>query len=113
MNTPHDWPMLIAGDWVTGPDAFTVTHPYDGSPVGTTSYASAAQVEAAVAAAGGVRREAEALPIHVRAEALMHISRRLAERVDEVAELITAENGKPLMWAKAEAGRAVSVFRLA
>ncbi len=113
MNTPHDWPMLIAGDWVTGPDAFTVTHPYDGSPVGTTSYASAAQVEAAVAAADGVRRDAEALPIHVRAEALMHISRRLAERVDEVAELITAENGKPLMWAKAEAGRAVSVFRWA
>ena len=43
----------------------------------------------------------------------MHISRRLAERVDEVADLITAENGKPLMWAKAEAGRAVSVFRWA
>lgn len=105
--------MLINGDLVSGPDQFDVLHPYDGTPVGTTSYASADQVEAAVAAAYAVRHEAAALPIHVRAEALMQISRRLAERVDEIAELITAENGKPLMWAKAEAGRAVSVFRWA
>jgi acyl-CoA reductase-like NAD-dependent aldehyde dehydrogenase len=43
----------------------------------------------------------------------MHVSRRLAERADEVALLITAENGKPLKWARAEAGRAASVFRFA
>ena len=39
--------------------------------------------------------------------------RRLAERADEVARLITAENGKPLKWARAEVGRAVSTFRWA
>ena len=43
----------------------------------------------------------------------MHISRRLAERVDEFAESIAREGGKPLKWAKVEATRAVSTFRWA
>ena len=57
--------------------------------------------------------EAAALPAHARAAALDHVSRRLAERAEEVAELITAENGKPIKWARAEVGRAVSTFRWA
>ena len=46
-----------------------------------------------------------------RAGALDHVSRRLAERADEVAALITAESGKPLKWARLEVARAVSTFR--
>jgi glyceraldehyde-3-phosphate dehydrogenase (NADP+) len=41
------------------------------------------------------------------------VSRRLAERADEVARLITAENGKPIKWARGEVGRAISTFRWA
>jgi acyl-CoA reductase-like NAD-dependent aldehyde dehydrogenase len=106
-------PMLIAGEWMHGDEPLEVHHPYDGSLVQTTTYATTAQVEAAVAAADGVRAEAERLPIHVRAEALASVSRQIQERADEIAELITAENGKPLLWAKGEVGRAVSVFRWA
>jgi acyl-CoA reductase-like NAD-dependent aldehyde dehydrogenase len=43
----------------------------------------------------------------------MHISKRLSERVEEIAQLILEENGKPIMWARAEAGRATTVFRWA
>ena len=83
-----------------------VHHPYDGREVGVPRYATADQVERAVAAAAAVVDEAAALPAHVRAAALDHVSRRLAERADEVARLITAENGKPIKWARAEvAGR--------
>src|SRR6188768_3488102 len=95
-------PMLVAGEWVHGDEKLEVHHPYDGSLVETTTYATKAQVEAAVAAADGVRAEAERLPIHVRAEALAAVSRQIQERADEIAELITAENGKPLLWAKGE-----------
>jgi acyl-CoA reductase-like NAD-dependent aldehyde dehydrogenase len=49
----------------------------------------------------------------VRAAALDHVSRRLAERAEEIARLISAENGKPIKWARGEVGRAVSVCRLA
>ncbi|MGW0242601.1 aldehyde dehydrogenase family protein [Micromonospora chalcea] len=103
----------VAGRPVHGEDELTVTHPYDGQPVGRTTLATADQVEAAVAGAARVAVEAAALPAHARAAALDHVSRRLAERADEVAALITAENGKPVKWAKAEVGRAVSTFRWA
>ncbi|GAB3160069.1 aldehyde dehydrogenase family protein [Microbispora hainanensis] len=69
------------------------------------------QVEQAVAAADAVRKQAAALPIHVRAEALAHVARRLTERAEEIARLISAENGKPIFWARGEVGRAISTFR--
>jgi acyl-CoA reductase-like NAD-dependent aldehyde dehydrogenase len=101
----------VAGRAAHGSDEVMVTHPYDGRVVGRTTWAEPGQVEAAVAAAARVADEAAALPAHVRAAALEHVSRRLAERRDEIAALITAENGKPLKWALIEADRAVSVFR--
>ena len=103
----------VAGEAAHGDEEITVSNPYDGRPVGRTTWATDAQVEAAVAAAAGVADLAAALPAHVRAAALDHVSRRLAERREEVAALITAENGKPLKWARIEADRAVSVFRWA
>jgi acyl-CoA reductase-like NAD-dependent aldehyde dehydrogenase len=106
-------PFYVAGRLATGTDMLEVFHPYDGSLVATVSVPTPAQVEEAVAAAHAVRREASRLSVGTRADALMHVSRRLSERVDEVAELITAENGKPLKWARAEAGRGVATFRWA
>ena len=106
-------PFFVAGTPEHGDDRVTVIHPFDGRVVGHTSWATPAQVETAVAKAASVADEAAALPAHVRATALDHVSRRLAERRAEVAALITAENGKPSKWALIEVDRAVSVFRWA
>jgi acyl-CoA reductase-like NAD-dependent aldehyde dehydrogenase len=106
-------PFYVAGSAERGEDELVVRHPYDGREVGRTSFATPAQVERAVAGAAEVVSAGAALPAHVRAAALDHVSRRLAERAEEVARLITAENGKPLKWARAEAGRAASTFRWA
>src|SRR5258708_14744608 len=106
-------PFWLAGKAATGDSEITVTNPYDGSVVGAAAVPTPDQVEQAVAAAHAVAAEAAGLPLHVRAEALAHVSRRIAERAEEIARLVTADNGKPLLWARAEVGRAVSVFRLA
>ncbi|MFD4603720.1 aldehyde dehydrogenase family protein [Streptomyces sp. NPDC058464] len=103
----------LAGRQVTGEDTFDVTNPWDARLVGKVSVPTDAQVEEAVAAAYAVRDEFAATPAHVRAAALDHVSRRLAERTEEIARLISAENGKPIKWARGEVGRAVSVFRFA
>ena len=58
-------------------------------------------------------KESSRLPVHARADALDHVSKRLAETIDENAELIAREGGKPLKWAKVEATRAVSTYRWA
>lgn len=106
-------PIWVAGRPQHGEEEFFVSHPYDDSPVGATSWATAGQVEAAVAAAAGAAAESAALPAHVRAEALEHVRRRLDEEAETTAELITAESGKPIAWARVEVDRAVSTFRWA
>ncbi|NEC92769.1 aldehyde dehydrogenase family protein, partial [Streptomyces sp. SID12501] len=103
----------LAGREASGEDSFDVHNPWDGRLVGTVSVPTDAQVEEAVAAAHAVTAEFSATPAHVRAAALDHVSRRLAERTEEIAQLISAENGKPVKWARGEVGRAVSVFRFA
>ncbi|MEU0130426.1 aldehyde dehydrogenase family protein [Streptomyces sp. NPDC006289] len=103
----------LAGRRATGEDSFDVTNSWDGRLVGTVSVPTDAQVEEAVAAAWAVREEFAATPAHVRAAALDHVVRRLTERTEEIAQLISAENGKPIKWARGEVGRAVSVFRFA
>jgi acyl-CoA reductase-like NAD-dependent aldehyde dehydrogenase len=72
-----------------------------------------ADVEEAAATAASTFQESRRLPVHARSEALDHISARLKESVNENAELIAREGGKPLKWATIEANRAVSTFRWA
>jgi acyl-CoA reductase-like NAD-dependent aldehyde dehydrogenase len=106
-------PIYIAGAAETSPDEYVVRHPYDGRPVGRVANATPEQVDRAVAAAAAVATKVAGLPAYARTAALDHVSERLVERADEVARLITAENGKPLKWARAEASRAASTFRWA
>src|SRR5215218_6082492 len=110
---PEITPFLLAGRAVTGEETWTISHPYDGRPVAEVAGATGAQGEEAVAAADAVRAEAAALPAHIRSAALDHVSQSLAARAEEVARLVTAENGKPLKWARLEVNRGISTFRWA
>ncbi|HEX6345411.1 aldehyde dehydrogenase family protein [Umezawaea sp.] len=111
--TPQPRPCWIAGRPEQGVREITVHHPYDGTEVATVAVPGPEQVERAVAAAAAVAKEFRRTPAHVRAAALEHVSKALAERIEEIAETITAENGKPLKWAEIEVRRAVSVFKFA
>lgn len=103
----------LAGRQATGDDSFDVTSPWDGRTVAAVSVPTDAQVEEAVAAAYAVKDEFAATPAHTRAAALNHVAQGLSDRTEEIAQLISAENGKPIKWARGEVGRAVSVFRFA
>ena len=104
---------LVAGEWRSGSGTFDVKAPFDDAVVGKVATPGNEDIEDATAAASAVFEETRKLPVHVRAEAMMHISNRLKERGAEVAELIAREGGKPIKWAKVEAARAVSTFRWA
>ena len=106
-------PFLVNGEWRTGEGTFEVHSPYDDAVVAEIGVPTAEDVEEAVATAAETFEVSRNLPVHARADALDHISRRLGESVDQNAELIAQEGGKPLKWAKVEATRAVSTFRWA
>lgn len=106
-------PCWIAGHAEQGEQTLTVRHPYDGTEVVDVAVPGAVQVERAVAAAHDVARAFAAGPAHERAEALRLTADLIADRAEEIAETITAENGKPLKWANAEVDNAVATFRLA
>jgi acyl-CoA reductase-like NAD-dependent aldehyde dehydrogenase len=106
-------PFWLSGAPSTSEQVLEVDSPWDGRVVGVVAVPTDAQVEKAAADLHAVRREAQATPAHVRAAALDHVSARLRARAEEIAALITAENGKPLVWSRGEVGRAVSTFRWA
>ena len=106
-------PFYVAGDWRTGEGTVEVRSPFDDSVVAEVGVPTERDVEDAVLAAAETYKESRHLPTHARADALMHVSRRIAERLDEFAEAIAREGGKPLKWSKVEATRAVSTFRIA
>src|SRR5512133_758016 len=106
-------PYLVNGEWRTGDGTFEVKSPFDDSVVAEVAVPTAADVEEAMATAAATFEESKKLPVWARSEALDHISKRLAETVDENAELIAREGGKPIKWAKVEATRAISTFRWA
>ncbi|WP_199433850.1 aldehyde dehydrogenase family protein [Qaidamihabitans albus] len=106
-------PFWVAGKPVTGEATAVVRNSYDGTEAGLHGIPSTSDVEAAVLAAHEARAGTAALPAHVRAAALDHVSRRITERAGELAALITAESAKPVKWARVEVGRAASTFRWA
>jgi acyl-CoA reductase-like NAD-dependent aldehyde dehydrogenase len=110
---PETRPYYVAGEARTGEETFEVPSPFDGSVVAEVGVPTDHDVEEAVLAAAETFAESRNLPSHARAEALMHVSRRIAERVEEAAEIIAREGGKPLKWSTVEAKRAVSTFRWA
>jgi acyl-CoA reductase-like NAD-dependent aldehyde dehydrogenase len=106
-------PFLVNGEWRTGEDSFEVRSPYDDGVVAEVGVPTEADVEEATATAASTFEESRLLPVHARADALDHVSARLKETIEENAELIAREGGKPLKWARVEATRAVSTFRWA
>ena len=107
------WSFWVAGERTGSARTFAVCSPWDGREVATVAEAGPDHVERAVAAAAAATRPLAALTAHARAAALTDVSAGLTARAGEFAELITAESGKPITWARAEVTRAASTFRWA
>src|SRR3954451_19972337 len=103
--------LLIGGEWIETGEWIDVRSPYSGDVVGRVAKAGARQTCQAVDAAEKAMREP--LPAHKRAEILVRVAAALGRRHDEVARLISDEEGKPLKAARVEAQRAMSTYTMA
>ncbi|HEX6733611.1 MAG TPA: NAD-dependent succinate-semialdehyde dehydrogenase [Azonexus sp.] len=96
---------LIGGHWVGADDGATLTvvDPATGAQLATVPRCGAAETRRAIAAADAALPAWRALTARRRAQLLQAWNRLILDNADDLAQLITAEGGKPLAEARGEA----------
>ena len=92
----RQYPLIIAGEAVATADTFEVRNPSTGEVVGYAPSASAAQLDDAVAAARRAFVSWSKLPDAQRQAHCHAVLDRIANHAEELAQLLTREQGKPL-----------------
>ncbi|MBV8034862.1 NAD-dependent succinate-semialdehyde dehydrogenase [Roseateles sp.] len=93
---------LINGEWVAGTASFAVTDPATGQELAQVPNLGRADTEAAIAAAANALNAWKAKPAKERAAVLVRWQQLLVKHADDLARLMTAEQGKPLAEARGE-----------
>jgi succinate-semialdehyde dehydrogenase / glutarate-semialdehyde dehydrogenase len=99
---------LIGGDWLAGSGRFEVSDPATGLHLADVANLGATEAEAAIAAANKAWPAWRAKTAKERAAVLMKWFALLHQHADDLARIMTAEQGKPLAEAKGEVGYGAS-----
>jgi succinate-semialdehyde dehydrogenase/glutarate-semialdehyde dehydrogenase len=99
---------LIDGQWVDAAERFDVTDPATGAVLAQVPNLGASHTEAAIAAANAAWPAWRGLPAKARAAIMMKWFHLLHQHADDLARIMTAEQGKPLAEAKGEVGYGAS-----
>jgi succinate-semialdehyde dehydrogenase/glutarate-semialdehyde dehydrogenase len=104
--------MFVDGEWVLaeGGGTFDVVNPADQSIVATVTNGAAPEIRHAVEAAHASFREWSALAPKDRGRFLLAIQELMEERRDDLARLVTLENGKPFDEARKEVQFSLGYF---
>jgi alpha-ketoglutaric semialdehyde dehydrogenase len=105
---------FIGGEWVSSAsgETYEKRNPWRPSVVtGTFAASDARDAAAAVDAAQGAFRSWASLPAPQRAELFYRAAAALEARVEQIAQDMTAEMGKPLREARMESARAAAILR--
>lgn len=103
--------LLIGGDLVEGELMLDVVNPATEEVLTRCSRASLRQLNAAVAAAKAAFPTWAAVPMAERQQALRDVATILADNVDDLARVLTQEQGKPLGDSRSEVRSVVDRFR--
>ena len=100
----------IAGAWVNADSSATVavTNPATGEQIGTVPMCGTAETVRAIAAADKAQRVWRDVPAKERAATLRRLNDLMLANVDDLALIMTSEQGKPLAEAKGEIAYAAS-----
>lgn len=104
---------LINGEWTTAGDGsvFDVINPATGAIVGRVPDMGAAETRHAVESAAAAFSGWSSKPAKERADILMRWYALILEQVEEIAGILTAEQGKPLAEARVEVRYAAAFVR--
>jgi succinate-semialdehyde dehydrogenase/glutarate-semialdehyde dehydrogenase len=99
---------LVGGEWVPGDSRFDVIDPATGTKLADVANLGAAATESAIAAANKAWPAWRSKTAKERAAILMKWFQLLHANADDLARIMTAEQGKPLAEAKGEVGYGAS-----
>jgi succinate-semialdehyde dehydrogenase/glutarate-semialdehyde dehydrogenase len=101
----------LNGQWVGGGEPIEVVNPATGDVIAKIASVSREQVRKALDDAQAAFEGWRSLPAKARADYLLAVADNLNKRSDEVARLMTMENGKPLGQSKGEVAGSVDHLR--
>jgi acyl-CoA reductase-like NAD-dependent aldehyde dehydrogenase len=104
---------FINNAWVETDEKLAVLSPWSGEVVGEVTLAADREWEAALAAAQNAAITLKALTSLERREMLAKLAAGVKARQEELAQIIVAEGGKPVTYARLEIGRGVLTLSLA
>ncbi len=103
--------LYLNGEWVTTATTRPVLNPATGEVVGQMSMADRPRVAQALDDAHRASPAWRALPAKARGQYLHRIADQLEQRTDEIARVITLENGKPIAQSQGEIAISVDHLR--
>jgi succinate-semialdehyde dehydrogenase/glutarate-semialdehyde dehydrogenase len=100
----------VAGAWIDADDGTTVavTNPANGETIGTVPMCGTAETERAIAAAEKAQKGWARLPAKERSAILRKLNDLMLANVDDLALIMTTEQGKPLAESRGEIAYAAS-----
>ncbi|QRF58048.1 NAD-dependent succinate-semialdehyde dehydrogenase [Variovorax sp. UC122_21] len=100
----------VAGAWIDADDGTTVavTNPASGETIGTVPMCGTAETERAIAAAEKAQKGWARLPAKERSAILRKLNDLMLANVDDLALIMTTEQGKPLAESRGEIAYAAS-----
>src|SRR5436190_18959374 len=112
MGYEADLKLFIDGVWKSGEgrDAHTVINPVTGGGIAEVPYATAADLEEAIAASARAWPEWRSTGVEKRSAILHKTAALLRERVDHIGAILTQEQGKILAEAKLEVLGSAQLF---
>ena len=104
---------FINGSWwdASSGETFAVLNPATGRTLAHVPFLSSNDVQEAISAAEHALNTWREVPARKRSDILLAISQALVGKTEELAQIITAEQGKPLAEARGEIAYASSYFR--
>lgn len=113
LNPSRTWGFYLGGKWISDRDAEPVRSPYDESIIAEVPNATAPDLEQAITAAAHTFEHTRKMASYERQRVLRAISSAIANRREELAQIMCQEAGKPIKAARAEVDRAVFTFEIA
>jgi glyceraldehyde-3-phosphate dehydrogenase (NADP+) len=104
---------FLNGDWVETRERLPVLSPWSGEVIGEVCLAGEAEWEAAIGAAQKAAEVFKKFSSYERKEILEAILAGVKEQQEEFAQIIVAEGGKPITYARAEMARGVMTLTFA